>query len=188
MQMLGETINDPLGIEHDGSVTGLCLLPIQTSMRADKVTRNVKGRLAAAALFGQPITDTQLSGYEIHIGHTSYQPGAAHFAVLFSDQEFSDIGKDGCVSIDTRVFGTYLHGIFDEDSFRHQFLRAARRFHGLSAPLELHRWKQLREDSLNRLAQAVEDALDMETIFDWVGLPYKSTVAKSQNHLREVAG
>jgi adenosylcobyric acid synthase len=188
MQMLGETITDPLGIEHDGSVTGLCLLPIQTIMRADKVTRNVKGRLATAALFGQPIADTQLSGYEIHIGHTSYQPGAAHFAVLSSEQEPSDLGKDGCVSIDTRVFGTYLHGIFDEDSFRHQFLHAARRFHDLSAPLELYRWKQLREDSLNRLAQAVEDALDMETIFRWVDLPYQSTASKSHIHLREVAG
>ncbi len=186
MQMLGETISDPLDMEHDGSVAGLCLLPIQTTMRADKVTRNVKGKMATTTLFGQPITDTELSGYEIHIGHTHYQPEAAHFAVLCTERELTDVGRDGCVSTDTHVFGTYLHGIFDEDSFRHQFIRAARCFHGLSAPRELHLWKRLREDSLNRLAQAVEDALDMETIFGWVGLPYKSTPAK--NHLREVAG
>ncbi|WP_260736401.1 cobyric acid synthase [Tunturiibacter lichenicola] len=185
MQMLGETITDPLGMEHDGTVAGLCLLPIQTTMQADKVTRNVKGKMAAAALFGQSITDCQLSGYEIHIGQTSYQSETTHFAVLFSERGTADTSKDGCVSIDMHVFGTYLHGIFDEDSFRHQFLRAARSFHGLSAPRDLHLWKQLREDSLNRLARTVEDALDMEMIFDWVGLPYKKTASEIHSHLRE---
>ncbi len=68
------------------------------------------------------------------------------------------------------IFGTYLHGLFDDDGFRHQFLCAARRFHQLDAPDELLRWKQLREESLNRLAREVEKALDMETIFGWVGL------------------
>jgi adenosylcobyric acid synthase len=187
MQMLGETITDPLGMEHDGTVAGLCLLPIQTTMQADKVTRNVKGKMAAAALFGQPITDCQLSGYEIHIGQTSYQSEATHFAVLSSERGTSNTNRDGCVSIDSHVFGTYLHGIFDEDSFRHQFLCAVRRFHGLSAPRELHLWKQLREDSLNRLAQTVEDALDMETIFGWVGLSYKRNASGSHTHLREGA-
>jgi adenosylcobyric acid synthase len=156
-------------------------------MQADKVTRNVKGRMATATLFGQPVTDCQLSGYEIHIGLTSYQSAATHFAVLSSEKGASNTNRDGCVSIDTHVFGTYLHGIFDEDSFRHQFLHAARRFHWLSAPRELHLWKQLREDSLNRLAQAVEDALDMEAIFDWVGLSYKRSAFGSDNHLPEGA-
>ncbi len=185
MQMLGETITDHLGMEHEGSVAGLGLLPIETDMQADKVTRTAKGRMATAVLFGQPITDTQLSGYEIHIGQTRYKSKAKHFAVLSSESEPSDMSTDGCVSADTHVFGTYLHGIFDEDIFRHQFLRAARCFHNLSVRSELHLWKQLREDSLNRLARAVEDALDMETIFGWVGLSYKSSAAESHNHLRE---
>jgi adenosylcobyric acid synthase len=78
------------------------------------------------------------------------------------------------MSTDTRFFGTYLHGLFDDDSFRHQFLRAARAFHKLATPDDLHLWKQLREESINRLAREVEKALDMATIFGWVGLPYKS--------------
>jgi adenosylcobyric acid synthase len=65
-----------------------------------------------------------------------------------------------------------LHGLFEDDGFRHQFLCAARVFHRLAAPIELHLWKQLREESLNRLAREVEKALDMETIFGWVGIPY----------------
>jgi len=173
MQMLGNTINDPSGVEHKGSVTGLGLLPICTVMQTEKITRNAKGEMTAAVLFGQPITHTKLSGYEIHIGHTEYEKGAKHFSTLSPESDLSRSSRDGCISADTRMFGTYLHGIFDEDSFRHQFLYAAREFHKLSRPVKMNPWKQLREESLDRLAREMEDALDMKAIFDWVDLPYK---------------
>jgi adenosylcobyric acid synthase len=187
MQMLGETIADPLGMEHEGSVAGLGLLPIRTIMQTDKVTRNVKGNMMTRTLFGQPVADSRVSGYEIHIGQTIYQPGAGRFAVLSEGSQSSDSHSDGCVSADTRVFGTYLHGLFDDDSFRHQFLRAARAFHKLAAPDELQLWKQLREESLNRLAREVEKALDMETIFGWAGLPYKeiTSVEEAFDHSQQ---
>jgi adenosylcobyric acid synthase len=181
MQMLGEVIADPLGMEREGSVSGLGLLPIRTIMQADKVTRNVTGNMAAQTLFGQPVADSRVSGYEIHIGQTFYQAGASHFAVLSADSRSSRGRNDGCISSDTHVFGTYLHGLFDDDSFRHQVLRAARAFHKLAAPAELHLWKQLREESLNRLAREVEKALDMETIFGWVGLAYKDVNSTREN-------
>jgi adenosylcobyric acid synthase len=183
MQMLGKTITDPLGMERDGSASGLGLLPIETIMHADKVTRNVTGNMVARTLFGQPVGDSRISGYEIHIGQTVYQAGAAHFAVLSSGLR-PGYQNDGCISPDTRVFGTYLHGLFDDDGFRHQFLRAARAFHKLAAPAELHLWKQLREESLNRLAREVEKALDMKTIFGWVGLAYKDIHSTSENVVR----
>ena len=173
MQMLGETIIDPLGMEREGSVPGLGVLPIRTIMRGDKVTRNVTGKMVARTLFGQPVTDSRVSGYEIHIGQTVYQVGATHFSVLSACSQSSGGRNDGCMTSDTRVFGTYLHGLFDDDGFREQFLRAARGFHKLGAPTELRLWKQLREESLNRLAGEVEKALDMNAIFGWVGLPYK---------------
>ena len=88
------------------------------------------------------------------------------------------------MSPDTRVFGTYLHGLFDDDGFRHQFLRGAREFHKLAAPEELHLWKQLREESLNRLAREVERALDMKTIFGWVGLAYKEINSAGEHIVR----
>jgi adenosylcobyric acid synthase len=181
MQMLGEEITDPLGMEREGSVPGLGLLPIRTIMQADKVIRNVKGNMVTGTLFGQPVADSRISGYEIHIGQTVYEAGAEHFAVLSVDLQSSGGHNDGCMNADTRVFGTYLHGLFDDDSFRHQFLLAARAFHKLAAPDELHVWKQLREESLNRLACEVEKALDMKTIFGWVGLPYEDNVETREN-------
>jgi adenosylcobyric acid synthase len=181
MQMLGETISDPLGIERSGSADGLGLLPIQTIMQTDKVTRNVRGQMTEAVLFGQPVTCSNVSGYEIHIGQTLYLGGSRHFAVISSDSGSTEITTDGCTSADSRIFGTYLHGLFDDDSFRHQFLSAARAFHQLAAPTELHLWKRLREESLNRLAREVENALDMEAIFGWVGLPYRKISCPEEN-------
>jgi adenosylcobyric acid synthase len=181
MQMLGESISDPFGVEREGSAAGLGLLPIQTIMQVDKVTHNATGEMAATVLFEQTVTDSALSGYEIHIGKTIYQAGAEHFAVLSSDSGSPSIGNDGCISADSRVFGTYLHGIFDDDGFRHQFLRAARAFHKLAAADNLHLWKQLRERSLDRLAREVEKALEMETIFGWVGLPYRGMAPVEAN-------
>lgn len=181
MQMLGETITDPLGMEQEGSVPGLRLLPIRTIMQSDKVTRNVTGNIVARTLFGTPVTDSQVSGYEIHVGRTVYQTGAAHFAVLSAGLESSGERDDGCVSANTRIFGTYLHGLFDNDSFRHQFLLAARAFYNLAAPSGLHQWKQLREESFDRLAREVEKALDMKAIFEWVGLTYGDSDGAREN-------
>jgi len=129
-------------------------------MQTEKITRNAKGEMTAAVLFGQPIRDIRVAGYEIHIGHAEYEKGAKHFAILSSESDPSQSSRDGCISADTRVFGTYLHGIFDEDSFRHQFLCAARGFRKLSRSVKMNPWKHLREDSLNRLAREMESALD----------------------------
>jgi adenosylcobyric acid synthase len=188
MQMLGETIIDPLGMEREGSVPGLGLLPIRTIMQSDKVTRNVTGSMVSRALFGTPVADSQVSGYEIHVGRTAYQTGAAHFAVLSADLGSSGERDDGCVSANKRVFGTYLHGLFDNDSFRHQFLLAARAFYKLGVPSELRLWKQLREESFDRLAREVEKALDMEAIFEWVGLPYVNGYAAKEKSVLSQAG
>ncbi|WP_179639544.1 cobyric acid synthase [Tunturiibacter empetritectus] len=188
MQMLGKTISDPSGMEHEGSVAGLGLLPIGTVMHTEKVTRNASGQIEVEVLFGHPVTDSRLAGYEIHIGHTDYEAGAKHFSTLSPENDPSSNSRDGCVSADTRVFGTYLHGIFDDDCFRHQFLSAARGFHKLSTPTKMNPWKQLREDSLNRLAREVESSLDMKAIFKWVGLSYEVPLTEDVSPQRRSAG
>jgi adenosylcobyric acid synthase len=185
MQMLGQSISDPQGLEHRGTVGGLGLLPIRTVMQTNKLTRNAIGNLVSAKLFGQDISLCNVIGYEIHIGKTVYLPGAAPFASLSNVFEPREKNIDGCISTDTRIFGTYLHGIFDDDNFRHKFLSAARAYHALSPPGELHPWKQFREESLNRLASAVEEALDMDEIFRWVGLSYRPLPSDKQDLQKE---
>ena len=167
MQMLGKTISDPDGVEHQGFVPGLALLPISTTMQPRKTTALATGLTVGASLFGQTVPRVNVSGYEIHVGETFYHPSAQPFATLAGKQ-------DGCLSSNTRVFGTYLHGIFDDDAFRHLFIRAARSFHNLFAPSVLVQRKKAREQSLTRLAGAVEANLDLEEIFRWVGIPYSA--------------
>jgi adenosylcobyric acid synthase len=175
MQMLGETIVDPHAMESIDMAAGLGLLPIQTNMQARKITTNATGRLATPLLFGQTAPDVPLSGYEIHIGETRFLEQTQPFAQLTrqSNDEVS-FHQDGCISADTRIFGTYLHGLFDEDGFRHFFIAAARAFHQLNPAIALEHWKQKREESLDLLASTVRHSLDMPRIFAWAGLAYRS--------------
>ena len=119
------------------------------------------------SLFGQSLPDGRIAGYEIHIGKTLYLDHAEPFATLSSGE------LDGCVSADRKILGSYLHGIFDEDSFRHAFVTAARSFCKLTPPSALNPWKAQREESLDRLATQVSQSLDMQQIFSWVGMKYR---------------
>ncbi len=91
MQMIRREITDPLGMEREGSIAGLGLLPIKQSCRR-KVTRNAAGEMTAKILFGQTVTVGRVSGYEIHIGRTIYQPecdtvrGLLHLAAASLDR------------------------------------------------------------------------------------------------------
>jgi adenosylcobyric acid synthase len=167
MQMLGDELVDPSGIERQGRMAGLGLLPIRTEMQTDKVTRLCSGVIRNHSLFGQPVEDDQVAGYEIHVGKTLYQDHAEPFATLTGDE------PDGCISSDRRVLGTYLHGLFDHDGFRQRFLTAARCSYQLAPPSKFNLWTKQREESLNRLASQVSASLDMRRIFAWVGLTYE---------------
>lgn len=166
MQMLGQIIIDPDAIEHSESAEGLGLLALSTRMSLEKTTRQMFGSLCTANIFGQPVRPIAVNGYEIHVGETIYLPEAQAFCVL------ADGKADGCISADTRIFGTYLHGIFDDDAFRHAFITAARAFLHLALASSFNNWRQKREDSLNRLANAVREALDIPQVLSWVGLAY----------------
>jgi adenosylcobyric acid synthase len=173
MQMLGKEIADPYGIEHSGSTPGLDILPIRTTMQPQKITRVSAGHLVQQFLFGRPISSLLIRGYEIHVGDTRYLDEARPFAQL-TGASSSETFADGCVSTDTHTFGTYLHGLFDDDQFRHAFIASARSFHGLTAAKNLNNWKQQREASLNQLTDTVRASLDMRKIFAMAGLTYKT--------------
>jgi adenosylcobyric acid synthase len=172
MQMLGKRIVDPHNMEHATIVEGIGLLPIETTMQPQKITRISSGRLCGSTIFAQPIPQRPIHGYEIHIGETRYLEGAQPFAHL-QDAVATEVSLDGCVASGGRVLGSYLHGLFDDDNFRHAFLGAARGFHKLSPRPDVANWSKRREESLDRLADALRASLDLPKIFSWSGLPYK---------------
>jgi adenosylcobyric acid synthase len=142
-QMLGRTIADPLGLEGSaGTTPGLGVLAVDTTLEAQKQLRNVSGHLS---LPGRPA----MTGYEIHLG-VSRGEGVASSAV-----ELADGRRDGAISDDGQIFATYCHGVFDHP----QALTALLAWAGMteSAPVDL---AARREADLDRLADAVEAALD----------------------------
>ena len=172
MQMLGKSISDPHGMEHEGTVTGLGLLSLRTEMQPIKVSRLVSGETVTASLFGQSISALPLTGYEIHVGTSEMSTDTCHFSRLSAIGQPGETLLDGCVSNDARVFGTYLHGLFDGDEFRHAFVAAARAFHHLTPAVNFDNWKAKREQSFDRLAEAVRTSIDLPQLFKWIGLSY----------------
>ncbi len=140
-QMLGTSIHDPHGIEGDpGSLEGLGLLSMETTLAAEKQLRNVTGSLAIEA--------SSVSGYEIHVGITQ-GPALARPAIHL------DTHHDGAISHDNQIMGTYLHGLFDNADACTTLLRWA----GLDA-VQHHDYFSLRDAAIDRLADTVEQHLD----------------------------
>ena len=109
-QMLGTRVFDPEGVEGPpGDAPGLGLLDVSTVLAGDKVLRETAGRDLASGL--------PVSGYEMHMGRTA-GPGAARPMLDLAG------GHDrGAVSLDGRVRGCYLHGLFRADRFRAALVR-----------------------------------------------------------------
>jgi adenosylcobyric acid synthase len=170
-QMLGTRIDDPDGIESGGApwvCEGLGLLPIRSVFNAKKITRQVRG-MCRTAIFGQQPSEPAFHGYEIHVGETTYAVGAMRFAEI-TREGMNGVIPDGAVSTDGRVVGTYVHGLFDSDSFRHAFVDAARKACGLE-PSRTHAFvAKEREARLDRLAEHVRHSLDLYLIRSWIGL------------------
>ena len=115
-QMLGREIRDPHHTESDIElVSGLNLLNFTTVLEREKVTRQATARFAKPQSLGPDAgeySEPLFSGYEIHLGETLFGSGTQP---LFHLQRLGDdeVHHDGAISADGRVFGTYLHGLFD---------------------------------------------------------------------------
>jgi len=155
-QMLGELLADPLGVEGaaGSQVAGLGLLPIQTIFAPAKETNQSTLRLTDE-LFGDGIC---VHGYEIHNGTTTLLPGAQPLGPIVARNGQDVAVTDGAYRVDGRVWGCYLHGIFENDGFRHAWLRALGRVGGETQMVTA------RQREYDRLADAVEEAVGWPTI------------------------
>lgn len=152
LQMLGEQLHDPLGLEGPaGSSEGLGLLAFSTTLAAEKQLRNVRGRLL--------LEDAEVSGYEIHAGVTCGE-ALANAAVQLDDGR-----SDGAQSADGQILGTYLHGLFESPAACSALLRWA----GLQ-DVQAVDYHALRERDIERLADLVENHLDTALLRKLCGL------------------
>lgn len=157
-QMLGERIEDEAGVEGEGSIRGMGLLPMVTYFEAEKTRTRVEGRVAVqsgtfARLFGVAV-----SGYEIHMGKTLVRKEEAGCLNLLSEKE------DGCVK--GNVLGTYLHGIFDEPQLRTAFVRMLCERKGIEYGDNTGiSFDDYREQQFDRLADVLRESLDMDAVY-----------------------
>lgn len=143
-QMLGDTIDDPDGIEGPaGKDEGLALLNVDTLMTPKKRLASVTGRHLA--------TDEAIEGYEIHIGETTGPD---------CDRPFLDIAgrPEGALSANGQVMAAYVHGLFAADGFRAAFLKS------LGGSGRTYSYEAGVDMTLNALADHLEAQLDLDAI------------------------
>ncbi|WP_459933149.1 cobyric acid synthase [Fundidesulfovibrio butyratiphilus] len=157
LQMLGRAVLDPLGLESPlGRVRGLGLLDLETELAPEKTLTQAEATHLESGL--------PLRGYEIHHGQTRQAGPGAPCLVRSQDGRVLGYGRSG------RVWGTYLHGVFDADAFRGWWLGGLRARKGLPALADRPQAEAGLERSLNRLARVVRESLDMTAVYALLGL------------------
>ncbi len=166
-QMLGKYIADPEGIEGKvGKYKALDLLPIKTTIDGQKIAKQ-RNVISSYLQNGLPMT-----GYEIHQGKsrrlepeemnnnpTNINNKNIHYQYLFDDQSL------GMVDETNSVFGTYLHGLFDNGAWRRSWLNKLRQQRGLSSlPTGIPNYREQREVLLDSIADFVTNHLDLTSI------------------------
>lgn len=166
-QLLGEKLHDPQKMESEtGSVDGLGLLPVETTIQETKVTAQVEGMR----------DELKVTGYEIHMGETLLKTGQP-FAEILKENNQEIARFDGAVSEDGKVIGTYLHGIFDGSDFRHDFFNQVRDSKGLEMLTEkTQEYKAFKEEQYDKLADCLRQNLDMEKIYEIINQSDKGSV------------
>jgi adenosylcobyric acid synthase len=161
-QMLGKRIYDPEGVESPHrEVEGIGLLNIETNFGNTKTTSSVNADLVDNRFpfsIAENRDGLRLTGYEIHMGTSSGDIGLFRMRRSGQQDELPDgSGDAGC-------WGTYIHGIFDNDMFRRGIINDLRAVKGLS-PLETGiNYAAIKDRAIDRLAAIVKDNIDMDFV------------------------
>ena len=142
-QMLGEKISDPLGTEEGGTEEGLRLLPVETTLEGEKITKQFVGVHDDVEGVFRNLSGMNISGYEIHMGRTT----------------------GGSRNI-KNVYGTYIHGIFDEKGIAGTIVNALAERKGISIDTTsaLGR-REYKEKEYDKLSDMIIENMDMDSIY-----------------------
>lgn len=162
-QILGNIIRDPYGIEGErGETACLKLLNIETTLESDKILFRSKGIFMESGIV--------VEGYEIHHGLTKRGEGVRPLIRLDSRSGDNHVEDDGAINKDGRIWGTYLHGLFDNGEFRKVFLK------GLSPKYSGSDLVDCQADFKDRqyglLAEHFRSNMDMERLKEIVGIDW----------------
>lgn len=171
-QMLGRQIRDPYSLEsRRKAISGLGLLPLVTTILRKKMTHQIQ---AEDLLFGTG----KVSGYEIHMGRTNLcAPLRPAFRICTRSKQAVRI-EDGVALKDNGVWGTYIHGLFENDRLRRAFLDSLRKKTGSGKKYpgireNINTFLEEKEKEYNKLAAVVRKNLDMRKIYSLLEKEFK---------------
>ena len=205
-----EAVSAEESFASGGVSSGLSLLPVSTVFSSQKTRTRVSGKVlkvesgfvsgevvpigeglfsGVVSVDGESIFSSlaglPVSGYEIHMGQTEFASGAdkAYFSQI-TDSVSGETKFDGAVS--GNVFGTYIHGLFDESEFCQKFVEILAKKKGIPTG----KWSQIinagekssegikmssrsiqdfKESQYNLLAETLRKHLDMKKIYEIMG-------------------
>jgi adenosylcobyric acid synthase len=162
-QMLGRTLRDPLGVEGGGDLAGMGLLPVDTVFQGEKTRTRMSGGVLAGPDCFSALSGAPVEGYEIHMGTTTLEEGAAPFCRI-APLDGGEPREDGAVR--GNIWGTYLHGVLDSGELLSRLWEGLARRKGLD-PGEKVDFDPVRrrEREYDKLADALRQSLDMDLIY-----------------------
>ena len=168
-QMLGKTVADPEGVESETpEVKGMGILDAETVLTGEKVTAQVSGEYLGTGggpVAGQPV----VAGYEIHMGRTKLGPGASPLFAINTKNGEKTVYYDGAASLPEAgrpagsAWGTYIHGIFENDAFRRGLISGLLK-KGKNRAAQPVEYAGLKEKGLEALADLVETNIGMDEV------------------------
>ncbi len=161
-QMLGSLIEDPYEVETSlKSVEGMGLLNIKTVFEKEKVTTRIKAKIENKAL--------NIYGYEIHMGNCTYEQGSKPLITIKEKNGQKVNYYDGAINETKNVMGSYIHGIFDGIDFRQHIVNTLRKSKGIEKKASI-KYENVREKELDKLADIVRNSLDINKIYEIMGI------------------
>ncbi len=158
LQMLGHSIKDPFGIESEfKEIRGMGLLDIETVLEDPKVTTQVEAFETGQVEALKTGEARKLLGYEVHMGRSTGDIGVFELKRLATGETVRDGSRK------SGVWGTYIHGLFDNDLFRGRLLNGLRVRAGLPERSPVN-YGAIKEEGINALAATLRENLDMRYI------------------------
>ena len=150
-QMLGNEVIDADGVEGGGEIRGMELLDCSTVLKNGKVRTQVSGRLGTVEGALSCLSGKEFSGYEIHMGQTTVGADA-------------NIMEKGAYK--GNVYGTYIHGFYDEDGIASDVVRALAAAKGVTLVDTPVDYRAFKESQYDKLADAVREYMDMKAVYE----------------------
>ncbi len=149
-QMLGRSISDPEKVEEGGSIRGMELLDISTTLLENKTRKQVHGYINKLTGIFEGLTGAEYEGYEIHMGISTEKKEVLNTAVIQKQN----------------VYGSYIHSIFDKADISGNIIKALAKKKGISIGLDsVLDYSQIKEREFDYLAKTMREYMDMDYIY-----------------------